>query len=165
MELESYKEELSDNIVELGVLVEKYQQAWEEEHNLYLRAVADFTNYRKRMEQRNNEMAELATERVIAKILPIIDDINRMIQYTEGEANWDMINLILRKLNNILDHEGVKSIDANYLPFDPTFHEAIGSIRTDKYPEHTVIEYSETGYTLHGKVIRPAKVQVAVSED
>ncbi|HMR99203.1 MAG TPA: nucleotide exchange factor GrpE [Anaerolineales bacterium] len=126
------------------------------------RAQADFQNYRKRVERDNELMYVSMKSDIVKKMLPVLDDLERALQNRPADDAWASgIELIARKLQNILDVEGVKRIEAKGLEFDPKFHEAISHEPNDEVESHHVIEVVQNGYMLGERVIRPALVRVA----
>jgi len=128
----------------------------------WLRTQADFQNYKKRIE-RDNEMMYLSMKGdIIKKVLPALDDLERALQNRRAEDPWaDGIELIARKLQNMLESEGVKKIEALGKEFDPNFHEAISHEPADGVKSGHVIGVVQNGYMLGERVIRPALVRVA----
>jgi molecular chaperone GrpE len=99
---------------------------------------------------------------VIKKVLPALDDLERALQNRPADDAWASgIELIARKLQNILENEGVKRIEAQGVAFDPTFHEAITHESSDEVASGHVIAVAQNGYMLGERVIRPALVRVA----
>ena len=126
------------------------------------RARAEFDNYRKRMERENSHVYQNAMGNVVKRYLPIMDDLERALQARpEGIAWVDGIELIYRKLQSILDSEGIKRIEAVGEAFDPNFHEAIGYASSQDVPSGCITEIVQNGYMLGDKVLRPALVRVA----
>jgi molecular chaperone GrpE len=150
-ELASLKKQLS----EAESRTSDYKDSW-------LRAQADFQNYKKRLE-RDNEMMYLSMKGdIIKKVLPALDDLERALQNRRPEDPWaDGIELIARKLQNMLESEGVKKIEALGKEFDPNFHEAISHEPADGVKSGHVIGVAQNGYMLGERVIRPALVRVA----
>jgi molecular chaperone GrpE len=126
------------------------------------RALADFQNYKKRVERdRQIDQAEMKGD-FIRKVLPVLDDLERALQNRPpGDAWSNGIELIRRKLLAILEAEGVRRIEAEGEAFDPRFHEAIAKEPVDGAESGTVIAVAQQGYTLGERVIRPAQVRVA----
>jgi molecular chaperone GrpE len=126
---------------------------------------ADFINYRNRVEREQSQKKQDLAVEVIKKYLAVSDDINRALKSrpTEGDAaHWaEGIELIRRKLANILDCEGMTTIDAEGKQFDPNFHEAISHEESDSHESGEIIEVVQQGYMLGDRVIRPALVRVA----
>ena len=129
------------------------------------RAKAEFTNFRKRQE-RERELARFETVgRVAKRYLPIVDDMERALNDRpakgEGAAWSEGIELIYRKLMNILEVEGVVPIEAEGEMFDPNLHEAVAQTESDEHESGQVIEVLQTGYKMGDRVLRPAIVRIA----
>jgi len=131
----------------------------------YLRSVAEFDNYRKRMLKEKTELILNGGEKVITAILPVLDDMERAIE--NGKKTDDVavlqegMELIYQKLMKILEGQGVKKMDTTDADFNTDVHEAIAMVPgmgDDK--KGKVIDSVQTGYTLNDKVIRHAKVAV-----
>lgn len=131
----------------------------------YLRSVAEFDNYRKRILKEKTELILNGGEKVITSILPVIDDMERAIE--NGKKTEDIavlqegMELIYQKLMKTLEGQGVKVIDTVDTDFNTDVHEAIAMVPgmgDDK--KGKVIDCVQTGYTLNDKVIRHAKVAV-----
>lgn len=131
------------------------------------RTAADFANYRKRIEREREEMGRFANALLITKLLPVLDDLDRAMatlspdlrRFTWTEGVW----LIARKLEMVLEGEGLKPIEAVGKPFDPERHEAVIREETTAYPDGQVIAELQRGYELNGRVLRAALVKVAVA--
>ena len=137
----------------------------DELNDKYLRKVAEFDNYRKRTMKEKTELILNGGEKVITKILPVIDDFERAI--ANGQTTDDAqvlregLELIFKKFLKILEGEGFERIETENKDFDTDYHEAIAMVPgmgDDK--KGKVIDCVQTGYTLNGKVIRFAKVAV-----
>ncbi len=132
----------------------------------YLRQVAEFDNYRKRIMKEKAELIKNGGEKVISSILPIIDDFERASDNLEKmddvTAIKDGIILIIDKFMTILKKEGLEKIDAVGQPFDVDFHEAIAMVPSPSDEmKGKVIDCVQAGYKLNDKVIRHSKVAVA----
>jgi molecular chaperone GrpE len=126
------------------------------------RSLADFQNYRKRVERDNESLKASMKGDLIKRVLPLLDDLERALQNRPADNAWASgIELIVRKFQNILDSEGVKRIDAKGAAFDPAFHEAISHEASDEVESGHVIDIVQNGYMLGERVIRPALVRVA----
>jgi molecular chaperone GrpE len=126
------------------------------------RSMADFQNYKKRVD-RDYEMVKASMKGdLIKKVLPVLDDLERALQNRPADDAWaGGIELIARKFQNLLDGEGVMRIDANGAAFDPAFHEAISHEPSAEVESGHVISVVQNGYMLGERVIRPALVRVA----
>ncbi len=131
------------------------------------RTAADFSNYRKRTDREREEASRFSNALLLGKLLPVVDDFERAMATLPADLQqmtWvDGILLIQRKLQMVLEGEGLKPIAALGQPFDPTRHEAILREETAAYPDGQVITELQRGYELHGRVLRPALVKVAVA--
>ncbi|HET9907296.1 MAG TPA: nucleotide exchange factor GrpE [Anaerolineales bacterium] len=155
-------EQLSSEIEALKRQVEESQAKLAETVQGWQRATADFQNYKKRIE-RDNELnyASMKGE-IIKKVLPALDDLERALQNRPADDAWaNGIELIARKLQNLLNSEGLKRIEAEGIPFDPNFHEAISHEHNEDFESGQVIAVVQNGYMLGERVIRPALVRVA----
>ncbi len=126
---------------------------------------ADFSNYKKRIERDQILLEQSITGSIIKRILPVIDDMERALKVrpTDGEAGaWaDGVELVYRKLQTILESEGVQRIEADHAEFDPQYHEAISHEDHPDVESGSVIEVVQTGYMIGERVLRPARVRVA----
>lgn len=129
----------------------------------YLRAVAEFDNYRKRTLKEKAELLLNGSEKTVCAFLPILDDFERAIADKTEDVNAikEGIQIIFNKFNKTLESLGVKKIETEGKDFDVDFHEAVAMVPgmgDDK--KGKVIDCVQTGYQLNDKVIRHAKVAV-----
>ncbi len=151
---------------ELQEDLDQTRQKAEENLEGWRRERAEFSNYRKRIEREQSQLSGNITGEVIKKYLVILDDLSRALKTrpTEGEgATWSQgIELIYRKLQNILDLEGVVRIPAESgQEFNPEIHEAISHEDSPDYKSGEIIEVVQQGYKIGDRVLRPALVRVA----
>ena len=150
-EIETLKRQLE----EAEAKVSEYKDGW-------ARSQAEFQNYKKRLDRDNELMYVSMKGDIIKKVLPALDDMERALQNRPADNAWaNGIELIARKLQNILESEGVKRIQADGMEFDPNFHEAISHEPADGVSSGHVIAVVQNGYMLGERVIRPALVRVA----
>ena len=130
------------------------------EKNILL--LAEFDNYKKRIIQERKDNAKYEGSNIFIKIIPILDDIDRVIEskITKDKAVLDGINLIKNKFMSILNDFGITSYDSLKKEFNPDLHEAIMTKKT-KGKSNIIIEEFEKGYIQYDKVIRYAKVIVS----
>jgi molecular chaperone GrpE len=148
-------EALQSRLAEAEAKVSELRDSW-------ARSQAEFQNYRKRIERDNELMYASMKGDIIKKVLPALDDLERALQNRPADDAWaNGIELIARKLQNMLDGEGLKRIDAKGAAFDPNFHEAISHESSEEVESEHVIEVVQNGYMLGERVIRPALVRVA----
>lgn len=132
----------------------------------HLRALADVDNAKKRFARDKEEFARFAAETLVRALLPIVDSLDQALVAVDKQADPQAIikgiHLIYRQLLGVLDREGVKRIPTVGEPFDPHRHEAIAQVNAgDGVADETITDEVQVGYTMHGKVIRPAMVKVA----
>ncbi|NOY97776.1 MAG: nucleotide exchange factor GrpE [Chloroflexi bacterium] len=125
------------------------------------RALADFSNYKKRAERDQSVNYQSMKGDIIKRFLPVVDDMERALQNHPDDPWVEGIELIYRKLQGILEAEGVVRIEAENAMFDPNFHEAIAQAPSDDHESGQIIEVVQQGYMLGERVIRPALVRVA----
>jgi len=123
-------------------------------NNLYLRLRAEFENFKKRISGEKTELIKTANEKLILKIIPIIDNFERAKPLSDG------VELIYKDFINVLKDSGVKEIICVGDDFDTDKHEAL-SLVDSELKSNTIIDVIEKGYILNGKVIRFAKVIVS----
>lgn len=149
------REALIDQLKDAEAKVAEYRDGW-------ARSQAEFQNYKKRIERDNELMYVGMKGDIIKKVLPALDDLERALQNRPADDAWaNGIELIARKLQGILDGEGLKKIEAGGAAFDPNFHEAISHEPNEDVESGHVIEVVQNGYMLGERVIRPALVRVA----
>lgn len=144
--------------------VQQLEQEVNSAKDQYLRSVADLKNFKRRTEEERATLIRNATAGLIMKLLPILDDFDLAMQHVSpevAESPWfNGLQGVQRKLQLVLEGEGVKPIEAQGQPFDPNFHDAV--MHEDAGPEQAgkVTADLRKGYTLHDKVIRPSMVKV-----
>lgn len=140
----------------------EYLEGWQ-------RSRAEFANYKRRVEKEQSDTYQNASARVITRFLDVNDDFDRAIKEkpadptdAEALAKWAAgIELIQRKLHNLLEAEGVERLEAEGKPFDPQCHEAVTQEDSETHEAGQVIGVVRQGYKLGDRVIRPAMVRVA----
>ena len=151
-------EALRQQLEESQVKADEYLEGWQ-------RALAEFANYKKRVEKEQAQSYQIAAGSVIRRYLVVVDDLERALknrpQEGEGAAWAEGIELIYRKLLGILEAEGVTQIDPQGEMFDPNFHEAVISEASDQFESGRIIEVLQKGYLQGERVLRPALVRVA----
>ncbi|KAF0106871.1 MAG: molecular chaperone GrpE [Anaerolineaceae bacterium] len=154
--------ELSPEVIELQTQLAETQAQAAEYKDGWQRSLADFQNFKRRTDAEKAETYQNAAGNIIRRYLPVLDDIERALAHRPADLAWaDGIELIYRKLQAILDAEGVKRIEAEGQPFDPNFHEAVAQEPAEGVESGHVIAVVQNGYMLGERVIRPAQVRVA----
>jgi molecular chaperone GrpE len=131
----------------------------------YLRALADFDNYRKRTERDAELSRRMALERLVMDLLPVLDNFDRAVGAAEGSKDIATIQkgmeLIHRQLGEVLCRHGIEEYSCLGEEFDPRWAEAISFVHSDEHAPNTVVTETCKGYSCGEKVLRPAKVVVA----
>ncbi len=142
--------------------LEEYQAQAAEYKDGWQRAVADFQNYKRRTDAEKADTYQNAVGSIVKRYLPILDDLERALAARPADLAWvEGIELIYRKLQAILEAEGLKRIEAEGQMFDPNVHEAILQEPSEGHESGQVIAVVQNGYMLGERVIRPAMVRVA----
>ena len=123
-------------------------------------------NFRKRQMRLSHDRVQSDRERLLRSFLEVADDIARALVFGGSEPDDTLregVQLTHRRLTGILDREGVVSVEAIGKPFDPTVHEAVGTVPGElaASPPDTVVEVVREGYMFNGRLLRPARVVVA----
>ena len=139
----------------------------DENWDKYLRAVADLDNYRKRVAREKEELARFTSERVVAALLPALDNLERAIEAAQahGAENSSLLEGLTQVYNQFrrtLVEFGLLEIIAGVgQPFDPNLHEAVSQVDSAAHEEGHVIEQLQRGYKLADRLLRPARVVVS----
>jgi molecular chaperone GrpE len=148
-------ETLMKRLEEAEARVAEHLDGWQ-------RAQAEFVNYKNRVQRDQETMRTYMKGDLVRKFLPVLDDLERALQNRPPQDPWvNGIELIARKIQSILESEGVKRIEVDGEMFDPRFHEAILHEAADGVESGRVIALLQNGYMLGDHVIRPALVKVA----
>lgn len=162
------EDELNQEVNEMEALRQQLaeaQAALEKEKKEYMFLMADFDNFRKRVRREKEDILKNGNEKVLAGLLPIVDDFERGLQATKDTEDPNSIRegmeLIYNKLVKYLEQNGVKAMDSTGKDFDADLHEAIATIPAPSEDlKGKVIDTTQKGYTINDKVLRHAKVAV-----
>jgi molecular chaperone GrpE len=143
--------------------IERLKEDLRREHDMYLRALADYDNYRRRIERERATAARSGKRELILQLLEVLDGFDRALQHM-GDAPSSVsegLQLLQRKLLNVLEAQGVTSLQSLGETFDPEFHDAIGTVQSEEFKPGTVADEVQRGYRWGDDVLRPARVRVA----
>lgn len=135
-----------------------------------LRVMADFDNYRKRMNRQNEEARQFAVADVVTALLPGFDNLERALSAARHNAAStsasiaEGVHMVLRQFNEALAKVGVREVQTQGQPFDPTRHEAVDTVSVPAGDEGLIVEETQRGYLLNDRLLRPAKVIVGKTE-
>ena len=143
---------------------------WEEEANrykdLYIRGAAELENLTKRLTREKENIIKFANEKVIADLLPVVDNLDRAVEHGENNAAdqeglFEGVKMTLQAFSTLLDKFGVKQVSALGETFDPNFHEAVLQEENSGVENNTILKEIQKGYLLRDRLIRPAMVVVS----
>ncbi|MEG1582864.1 MAG: nucleotide exchange factor GrpE [Cetobacterium sp.] len=156
---EEIKDQLScdEEIGKLKIEVEDWK-------NSYLRKQAEFQNFTKRKEKEFEDLKAFASEKVIVKVLDIIDNLERAISASAETKDFDSlvkgVELTLSQMKGTVASEGVEAIITEKAAFDPHLHMAVAVEDSSEHENDEIMSEFQKGYKMKGKVIRPAMVKV-----
>jgi molecular chaperone GrpE len=129
------------------------------------RLQADFDNYRKRTLREQTARAASASQALVARLLPVLDNFELAVSSAEHSRDFDRmlkgVEMVFGELREVMESEGLVKIEAEGKPFDPERHEAVIAVEQEGTEPGMVVDIVRTGYELRGKVLRPAMVKVA----
>lgn len=134
-------------------------------HDKYLRICAEFENYKKRNMREQIEFSKYANEKLLKELLPVIDNLERAISHSKETNDLqgliEGIELTYKQFLDSLGRFGIKVVKSVGEPFDPSRHQAMGQIESDRYDENIVAEELQKGYLLEDRILRPALVNIS----
>ncbi len=134
-------------------------------YDRYTRAVADLENFRKRTVREKDELRQFAASGVMEDIIPILDNLGLGLgaakQQTDVKAITDGITLVLEQFKSTLAKHGLKEINPQGQAFDPNLHDCISHQPSAEVPEEKVSQVVRLGYSLNGRLLRPASVVIS----
>ncbi|MDR2946405.1 MAG: nucleotide exchange factor GrpE [Candidatus Adiutrix sp.] len=150
------------------------EKNWEEEahkfQDLYLRCAAETENMRRRLQKEKEEQARFAAEKTVRGLLPVLDNLRLALSYVREDSPAEALSLAegvqmtLKGFEGVMADNGLKPVAAERgQVFDPNFHEAMGQMPDAELPAGTISQEIQRGYTLHDRLVRPAKVLVAMA--
>jgi molecular chaperone GrpE len=160
--------DLEREVERLREAVEAKTREAEATRDRYVRSIAEFDNYRKRAAREREDYVRFAGESLVRELLPVLDNFERALQAARQDpaaaAVTAGVELIQRELLRVLERAGVTPFSAVGAPFDPERHEAVARVPAAGRPDMTVVDETSRGYLMHGRVLRPAQVTVAMKD-
>ena len=143
--------------------LDEQKKRYEDLNDRFMRLAADFENFRKRADRDRDNVVQFANERFAVDMLEVVDNLDRAVRSDDNHLREGLMQI--RELcSAILEHHGIAPIDVMSKKFDPSGHEAIAHLPSDK-EEGVVIDEITRGYRMHDKVIRCAKVAVSKGKE
>jgi molecular chaperone GrpE len=143
--------------------IERLKNELQREHDLYLRALADYENYRKRSDRERATAARSGKREVILSLLDLLDGFDLALRHmVDAPAPMTQgMDALHRKFLSLLQAQGVTPMTTVGETFDPQLHDAIGLVENEEVPPGTVAEEVQRGYLWGDEVLRPARVRVS----
>ena len=163
------KTEETENQTQEATADSELQKKYDALNQQYVRLAADFDNYRKRQEHEREELLKFGTDNALKKMIEVLDNFERGQKALENVEDCEKVkesfNLVHKQVVDALTKLGLEPIETEGKEFDPNFHDAVMQTPTSEKPEHTIINELQKGYKMGDKVLRPALVNVATSEN
>jgi molecular chaperone GrpE len=143
--------------------IERLKEEVSREHDMYLRALADYDNYRRRIERERATAARSGKRELILQLLEVLDGFDRALLHV-GNAPSSVsegLQLLQRKLLSVLEAQGVTPLQSLGETFNPELHDAIGTVQSEDVEPGTVADEVQRGYRWGDDLLRPARVRVA----
>ncbi|QGX40635.1 nucleotide exchange factor GrpE [Permianibacter aggregans] len=157
--------DLSEDVAKLKADLASAEEKAKQNWDLVLRTKADAENLVRRAERNAENSAKFAVERLCGELLEVLDGLDQGLQLNlesdEAKKVAEGMELTQRKLLSVLEKFGVKAIEAQGQPFNPDLHEAMVAQENADVAPDTVLMVLQKGYTLHGRLLRPARVIVS----
>ncbi|WP_106418839.1 nucleotide exchange factor GrpE [Salinicola tamaricis] len=149
----------------LAARVEELEQALTDAKDQSMRAAAEAQNARRRAEQDAEKARKFALEKFVKELLPVVDSLEKGLESMQevDETHREGVSMTLKMQLDVLAKFGVEQIDPQGEPFDPQFHEAMSMVPNPELDPNTVMDVMQKGYTLNGRLVRPAMVIVSKS--
>lgn len=143
--------------------VEELRRENQELRDRLLRSRADIDNFRKRTEREKQDFYRYALADIMRELLPVLDNFERALAANAQSAQDILIgvDLIYKQLSDVLNKAGLRSVEAEGVPFDPSIHEAVAHDDESPFPAHAVAAILQKGYMLNERLVRPAMVRVS----
>lgn len=149
---------------ELQKRIDEKKKEYEELYDRFLRATADFENFKKRAEKEKIDRIKFANEDLVRELLPVVDNLERALTSSESSEDTESIRkgieIILEQVLKTLKKFGLVSYASLGEKFDPTRHEAVEQVESTEHEASTIIHELQKGYFLNGRLLRPALVAV-----
>jgi len=169
-ENEKFEDTAAENLQEVagGPEIQKLKEERDNLQDRLLRKQAEFENYKKRIDRERSEYIQFASAELMRELINALDSFDLAIRNAgvEGFAGENMLqglDLVYKQFQDTMGRFGLKPIEAKGQTFDPNFHQAVSMVAMDEVDENTVVEELRKGYTLNGRLLRPAMVSVAVN--
>ena len=151
---------------DLAAEIEKLKSELNAKDDRFIRLQADFDNFRKRTAREKSELAAVIEQSFLKDLLPLLDNLSRASAAAENAEQADVetlrkgIEMIKQETVAVMGKHGLEPIETLNKPFDPNYHQAVGTVKDDSKEDGIIASEFQRGYIARGRVIRPAMVQV-----
>lgn len=158
--------EASGQSGDLEKKIQELEAQAKEKEQKYVYLYAEFDNYKKRMMKERADLLKFGWENAARELLEVVDNLERALNHmpkTGDQSHKTLeqgLHMVLNQFKAALEKQGVQSIEASTKDFDPNLHEAVGHVESEE-PEGRVVREESRGYTLHGRLLRPARVVIS----
>jgi len=164
--VEPQADQPADETADLLKQLSQTQAEAEEMRGKFMRSVADLENFRKRVAREKEELRRYGIASLIEELLPALDNMQLGLQsaqdhHPEAKAVTDGIEMVVGQLMNVLKQHGLEEVNPKGQDFDPNLHEGVSHVPSDEFEEGKVSQVLRIGYTLNGRLLRPANVVVS----
>ena len=156
--------EAEEGLPDLAAELEKLKAELAAKDDRILRLQADFDNFRKRTAREKSEVATIIEQAFLKDLLPLLDNLSRATEASAENADVETlrkgIEMIRLETVAVMGKHGLEPIDTLGKPFDPNFHQAVGTVKDETKEDGLIAAELQRGYIARGRVIRPSMVQV-----
>ena len=152
--------------IDTAAELEKLKAELNAKDDRIIRLQADFDNFRKRTAREKSDLATIIEQAFLKDLLPLLDNLSRASEAAENADNTDVetlrkgIEMIKQETVAVMGKHGLEPIDTLNKPFDPNFHQAVGTVKDETKEDGLIAAELQRGYIARGRVIRPSMVQV-----
>ena len=152
--------------IDLAAELENLKAELNAKDDRFVRLQADFDNFRKRTAKEKSELAAVIEQAFLKDLLPLLDNLSRASEAAESAEQADVetlrkgIEMIKQETVAVMGKHGLEPIETLNKPFDPNYHQAVGTVKDETKADGTIAAEFQRGYIARGRVIRPSMVQV-----
>jgi molecular chaperone GrpE len=162
---ENYSD-IDQSLASLNSRIQELEADLKEKEQKYLYLYSDFENFKKRTAKERDELRKFGWISATKSLVEVIDNLERALAHapkTDSDGHGPLIEgikMVLNQFKDVLENQGVQVINTEHQMFDPHLHEAVGQMNSDQ-PEGQILREEAKGYTLHGRLLRPARVVIS----
>lgn len=157
--------EESPEIENLKAELEKAREEAKKSHDNFLRSLADLDTFRRRVQRDMEDIRKFSVQPIVEELIPAIDNLELGLDHAKKGANVSElvvgIEMVLTQIKKVFENFGVVEISPLGLDFDPNFHDSVAFVPSNEFAENKVSSIMRKGYTLNGRLVRPASVVVS----